>query len=970
MEMPILPSVVHFTVLLFCYFQLMPPLVLQPKLDEDLPPIVDMDLGEFVEKYYALARMSSDCMTWNYGEHTELALTGTFEDMLLQKHRVRLIHGTNKIQPEEIDQTADIDSVIGWVFEGDTIPLLPGHSIFFYVLNNPDYTLKTSLHMDPYIFRDDEGNETGQVAHYHNIPNMYIGHIGGANVPTIIIRAFMPEMIRGKRTHGPSTCAPSIVKVFYDEALYCAVLEVLPRELHPNWPSCYIDDDWRSRRANGQVSHASHGVLQKYAQPLFQAIYRHINTKPELRCAKNMFLQFQIQNTKDATRHEPMVLMRELGLNLADYHPVNVESMGERQQNGSSNSSGDESDEGQAPDEDWTTPEMKAFMDNRSRAMSDAVRPLDILKFKPENWSFDIATTFRLTGPGSLLVRSDCLAHILSMVTGISVIKVTKMIEKGERGGFFMDEWAQTGIFGGARCTLRGPNKGPWSIGYVQIYLTDKTVTALKDKSSFAKHTTPQAICRNYEKVDEQHYQPLVEAFNHAACQDRPVEVRVESRVPFASAYDVHRRFPNEQIATWCTKHKSKHVWQWKLLRVESVAAVLQLLFDKITTVPRDKVLAPGTLIVALCWMSNATMNRPQAGEEYNTLLEKLSVYVKRDNRVLAARPLNAVFLHSLKVNPYPRVSHLRMLDMFTLAKCLGVLANSPHGEVTRLITQRGQLPPARATTHLQTNVNNNRDALNQPNPTVGLEAGAAINDEELLYVKVSRAPRMRTMLQDNDEETIAPEEATQIPIAPARVQYESEEEDMTEESGTNHAMLANIFRVFTAELIKKVPTIRGGPSWQKMDDTDAGTLRWADIKTGMTLPKVMVGWKQESDSGNWVESVDRLFPTLDEYDKKTQSNGKYLQGISQCSWFQDWIQILRDTSSVQDQESLVKFARNKLNREAAWLPKTASDRMWADRGSNRAPTFGTKLNNKNPPTFVFNPLKGLDIRKAGGADE
>ena len=142
----------------------MPPTELVPYIDGDLPPIRKVPLGKFCEKYHALAHEFSDGKPWEFGEHTTLGLTGRYQDALLQEHRLQITNDSTPIGPDELDQTADVDSVIGWLFQGDPFPLLPNHSIFLYVLNNPAYTLSSSLHIDPFEFVDEQGEKTGQAS--------------------------------------------------------------------------------------------------------------------------------------------------------------------------------------------------------------------------------------------------------------------------------------------------------------------------------------------------------------------------------------------------------------------------------------------------------------------------------------------------------------------------------------------------------------------------------------------------------------------------------------------------------------------------------------------------------------------------------------------------------------------------------------------------------------------------------------
>ena len=110
-------------------------------LNEDLAPIERVELGGLCDKYFALAQWYSNSKTWDFGEHMALALTGHYHSEVLQHKCLKITWGSAVIDPTEIDQSADVDSVIGWLYPGDPFPLLPDHSIFLHTLNNFEYTL-------------------------------------------------------------------------------------------------------------------------------------------------------------------------------------------------------------------------------------------------------------------------------------------------------------------------------------------------------------------------------------------------------------------------------------------------------------------------------------------------------------------------------------------------------------------------------------------------------------------------------------------------------------------------------------------------------------------------------------------------------------------------------------------------------------------------------------------------------------
>jgi hypothetical protein len=131
--------------------------VLKPRLDCNLPLVINGNLSQFRDEYNALADregLKSD----EYGPHTVFALTGNY--MVPQSaHRLRVHPKDGETQAFRISQHCDVDSVIGFVYKDDPFPLLPNSTLFYNVFNNTDFTLDSSLHIAPYEFVDPQGKK-------------------------------------------------------------------------------------------------------------------------------------------------------------------------------------------------------------------------------------------------------------------------------------------------------------------------------------------------------------------------------------------------------------------------------------------------------------------------------------------------------------------------------------------------------------------------------------------------------------------------------------------------------------------------------------------------------------------------------------------------------------------------------------------------------------------------------------------
>lgn len=129
--------------------------ILKPHLDEGLPAIQHMSLNGFVHSYMVKANAGERS---TFGPHTTFALTGQTTTRNGQPIRLGLHDRRDPVDPETVSQICDIDSAIGFVFQGDRFPIEAGHSLFVHVLNNTDYTLKSSLHVPKFNIPDNDGN--------------------------------------------------------------------------------------------------------------------------------------------------------------------------------------------------------------------------------------------------------------------------------------------------------------------------------------------------------------------------------------------------------------------------------------------------------------------------------------------------------------------------------------------------------------------------------------------------------------------------------------------------------------------------------------------------------------------------------------------------------------------------------------------------------------------------------------------
>ncbi|KAF8748125.1 hypothetical protein RHS01_11033 [Rhizoctonia solani] len=471
---------------------------------------------------------------------------------------------------------------------------------------------------------------------------------------------------------------------------------------------------------------------------------------------------------------------------------------------------------------------------------------------------------------------------------GISTASALELIEGGARKGYYFDEFFHTGLFGGMRLTMPADVWLPWKAHYAQAYTTDKTLTAHKDKGKYAKELDPAWVFRNMRGANEKFLKPLAKLSRKAVSERRPIHIRLETRVRLPFAWDVHRRYN---------------------------PSILSLLTSKVgnssVCVPRTLLPTHASLIIGLTWMTNALINRPKEGSEWNVLRDTLCVHEQINNVIVATCPLNAFFLHSGSAD----------------SKLVSLVAGN-----------RGRKDNSKA-----------------------VEA-----NKSFTQVLVNKAARMITHIPDNAPKVFTEEEVAQIPGATTKHQYKSEKEDPQQQHETlsNQQSLDSIFQRMGAEIVRKVLSTKEGRSWRKILDKEASRLQWDVLCNASQVGEVMVGWKQVVNKDGWNRVVDKLFPNVEQYREKTMGGAHYLQNLAQCLWFQDYKDILEDRFlSIEEKNAITATARKKLREEAEWLPLGKANKMWGN-GLKREPLHGVGIG-PLVPSIVINPSPQNRARRA-----
>jgi hypothetical protein len=371
------------------------------------------------------------------------------------------------------------------------------------------------------------------------------------------------------------------------------------------------------------------------------------------------------------------------------------------------------------------------------------------------------------------------------------------------------------------------------------------------------------------------------------------------------------------------------------------------------------KVNPAATLAIGLCYMANALINRPEAGSDFEVLADTLSVHEIQRGVLVAVRPLVAFFMHSLLHDQgCPRISAVRVLELTQISRLCGFAGDTIGSEVTALI-QRSRTRPREE----------------PPLPIWGQEpndggrpaaAGECASNADGVG-SMSRSKRNKLVMdEDEDGDAFGPDDVVPEPAAAPAFLEESEDPEEGPVSYTNRRVLNDIFQRMAGEMLLKVPSeSQTKLSWRTGSDNQCHSLRYKDLCDSRTIPNFLRGFRQTTDAAIWDRSVKKIFPTPAElrtikYKPGTeQPKPRFLQGLAQCHFFQEWSALIenRDKNLTNKQlQDLVTLARRKLNEKAQWLPVGKPDRLWADVGAKNGKVHGTQINGRDPPVVVLNP--------------
>jgi hypothetical protein len=293
-------------------------------------------------------------------------------------------------------------------------------------------------------------------------------------------------------------------KIFYEKGLRPAVIELMGPSAS-DWPPDYESEMFRARGHNGQLSFVTKILPEWHVNLLGDAIRENLKTN-EVSWGEGLVFLHQIRGVKNSSQHTP------------------------------------EDDPAQVALEEW----------------------LDINSLKQEDlllgdWWIDVGLQISSSEEECLAWRTDSHFHLVKEILRIPEHAADR-ITSISSSKYTRDMTSHLTAVSGCRISPGARAEGQYSVQYLQLYTTDKSVTYRQDKGHHGKFIT----CRDVLAGKSETYCQNLYQVYLAAMKDNFSLARIEVRVPIAHATSVLLHLQHRSISQWLVSFP-RVVW-WSVL--------------------------------------------------------------------------------------------------------------------------------------------------------------------------------------------------------------------------------------------------------------------------------------------------------------------------------------------------------------------------------------------------------------------
>lgn len=289
-------------------------------------------------------------------------------------------------------------------------------------------------------------------------------------------------------------------KIFYEKGFRPAVVELLGPSA-ADWPPNYESEMFRARGHNGQLSFMSKMLPEWHVRGLGNTIREHLHNNG-VSWGEGLVFLHQIRGVKNSSQHTPYEGDSECAL------------------------------------EEW--------LDENS---------LKLIDLTGDNWWVDVGLQISSSKEECLAWRTDSHFHVVKQVLRIRDHQAER-ITTITSSKYTRDMASHLTAVSGCRISPGPRAEGPFSVQYLQLYTTDKSLTYRQELGRHGKFITcSEVLAGKAEKYCENLYNVYL-----AAMEDNYSLARVEVRIPIKYASSVLIDLRNEMIHQWLVSFP-KVVW-------------------------------------------------------------------------------------------------------------------------------------------------------------------------------------------------------------------------------------------------------------------------------------------------------------------------------------------------------------------------------------------------------------------------
>ena len=326
----------------------------------------------------------------------------------------------------------------------------------------------------------------------HKIPNVGIGKWKVRNC----IRVFFPDLYSADRTGCELT--PNELKQFYEDGVRPALLHLLGDRGHI-LPTTYESEMFRARGEDGRISFASH-MFPDWGIRSFGDVLRETLVDNQVFWARNLVFFHEIQGVKNTSYH-------------------NLESIDAA---------------------------LDQFLQQNSLPPS---------LIHEDDFYIDVAIEISSDLGESLAWRTDSHHEVIQELTGVNDRTAQRLTKHGS-SRYHRDNLSHMSALSGCRIETGKNGRGWFDTQYVQLYHTDKTLTARAEGNKVAKTVSlPNLLRGKAEDWFDKMYRLYLTS------QTSPSHARAEMRVSISNAMHALSNIDLERLSTCLVAIPTTYFW-------------------------------------------------------------------------------------------------------------------------------------------------------------------------------------------------------------------------------------------------------------------------------------------------------------------------------------------------------------------------------------------------------------------------